>query len=116
MALLSSDMLFRLPGALYPARYYDTPGTRLRSANAARRIIAVGEPFSPSAVAYIQQPSAYSARFGMGNRASPSTLIVGLPGNRSRLASSSVLTATSSTPASTPRSASTPRKVFSAVL
>src|SRR5215204_2832800 len=114
MALFSSDMLFRLPGALYPARYYDTPGTRLRSANTARSIIAVGAPFSPSAVAYILQPSAYSVRSSTGNRSSPSTLIVGLPGNASLLATSSVLTATSSTSASRPSSSRTSRKVFSA--
>src|SRR5215207_3471459 len=107
-------MLVRLPGAFDLARYYDARGTRLRSANDARTISAVGEPLSPSRVAYILQLSAYPARSGTGNRSSPSTLIVGLPGNRSLWASSSVLTATNSTTASAASWASTVRKVFSA--
>src|SRR5215207_9849699 len=68
-------MLVRLPGAFDLARYYDARGTRLRSANDARTISAVGEPLSPSRVAYILQLSAYPARSGTGNRSSPSTLI-----------------------------------------
>src|SRR5215207_4686013 len=107
-------MLVRLPGAFDPARYYDTRGTRLRSANDARTISAVGEPLSPSGVAYILQPSAYPFRSGTGNRSSPSTLIVGEPGKRSLWASSSVLTATNETSASVPSWASTFRNVLSA--
>jgi hypothetical protein len=40
------------------ARYYGTPGTRLRWANDARTISTVGELLSPSGVVYILQPSA----------------------------------------------------------
>jgi hypothetical protein len=53
---------------------------RLCSDNDARTISTVGEPFKPSGVAYILQPSAYLARSGTENRSSPSTLRVGLPG------------------------------------
>jgi hypothetical protein len=56
--------------------------TRLRSANDARTISVVGDPLSPSGVAYILQPSAYPALSGTGNRSSLSTLIVGLPGRQ----------------------------------
>src|SRR5215217_8762799 len=65
-----------LLSAFGSAQYNDTPGTTLRSANGARTISAVGEPLSPSGVAYILQPSAYPARWsGTGNRSSPFTLI-----------------------------------------
>src|SRR5215203_2627776 len=47
--------------------------TRLRSANDARTISVVGDPLSPSGVAYILQPSAYPALSGTGNRSSLST-------------------------------------------
>src|SRR5829696_6400088 len=83
-------------------------------ASASRSISVVAESLKQSGVAYILQPSAYFARSGTGNRSSPSTLIVGLPGNRSLLASWSVLTATSSTSASSSSRGSTPRKVSSA--
>jgi hypothetical protein len=67
-----------------------------------RKHLGGGESLKPSEGAYILHPSAYTARSGPGNRSSPSTMTVGLPGNRTRCASSSVLTATSWISASIP--------------
>src|SRR5215208_574495 len=114
MALFSSVMLVRLPRCLRSCPLLRRTRHKVAFGHDARTILAVGEPFSSSGVAYILQPSAYPARSATGNRSRPSMRIVGLPGKRRRWASSSVLTATSSTPASMPCSASTPRKVFSA--
>src|SRR5215208_6027558 len=100
MALFSSGMLAHLPRYLPCCPVLRHTWHKVASGQRRPQHLLRGGPLNPSCVAYTRQPSSHSSRSSTGNRSRPSNRIVGLPGNLSRLASSSVQMAYSSLPTS----------------